>query len=241
MKLKTVKQMYNVSKEIPTPLLSNFDADFWQEYIDNYTVFDKFYMHLYKSFEYANQDDENMTDSEVQTDFTQDVYMLLMKNSKKYTELWRVATIQDNEAYELTNNYDIHETYSGTNASQGAAITGQRTDVSYDNVGSQNSAGANKVTGWNSSSENALDSNTGTIGTREDTHQFTKGQEQDTSRTQGQDSHTLRRYGNAGVMTVDDILKKHNDFWLVFDFYQVVFDDICKELLLIGGDSIWQR
>lgn len=232
--------MYNISKEIPTPLLSNFDADFWQEYKDNYAIFDKFYMHLYKTFEYANQDDENMSDSEVQSDFTQDVYMILMKNSKKYAELWRVATIPDDEGYALQNNYDIHETYSGTNASQGSAITGQRTDVTIDETGAQTSSGLNKITGWDSAAENTDNSNTGTIGNREDTHQFTKGQEQDTSRTAGQDAHTLRRYGNAGVMTVDDILRKHVDFWQLFDFYQLVFNDICSELLLIGGECIWQ-
>lgn len=235
---KTIYDLYNISKETPSPLLSNFDADFWQEYLDNYEDFDKFYMHLYKTYEYYMQlPNESVED--IQDAFTQDVYMLLMKNAKKYTELWRIATIEDNDAYELTNNYDIHETFSGTNSSQGAAITGQRTDVTYDNTGSQNSTGLNKITGFDSSTENVNNSNNGAIGSRQDTHQFTKGQEQDTTRTQGSDAHTLRRYGNLGVMTVDDILKKHFDFWQVFDFYQVVFDDICKELLLIGGDCLW--
>ena len=236
---KTIFDLYNVSKETPTPLLSNFDADFWEEYITNYEDFDKFYMHLYKSYAYYMQL-PNETVEDIQDAFTQDVYIILMKNAKKYSELWRIATIPDDEGYALQNNYDIHETYSGTNQSQGAAITGQRTDVTYDNTGSQNFANQNKVTGYNATSEQTRDSGTSSAGTRADTHQFTKGQEQDTSRTQGQDTHTLRRYGNAGVMTVDDILKKHYDFWLVFDFYQVVFDDICKELLLIGGDDIWQ-
>lgn len=237
---KTIYDLYNVSRETPTPLLSNFDADFWQEYLDNYEDFDKFYMHLYKTYEYYMQL-PNETVEDIQDAFTQDVYMLLMKNAKKYTELWRIATIEDNEAYELTNNYDIHETYAGTNASQGAAVSGQRTDITYDETGTQYSSGVNKVTGWNSNTENTNDTNNGALGSREDTHQFTKGQETDTSRTQGQDSHTLRRYGNLGVMTVDDILKKHFDFWQVFDFYQIVFNDICSELLLIGGDSIWQE
>ena len=236
---KTVFDMYKVSQENETPLLSNFDAEWWSEYVTNYALFDKFYTHLYKTFEYYNQI-PNETADDVQYNFTLDVYTLLMKNNKKYTELWRIATIPDNDAYELTNNYDMHETYSGTNASQGSAITGQRTDVSIDNVGEQESAGLNKVTGWNSNSENTNDSNTGVVGSRQDTHQFTKGQEQDTSRSQGQDAHTSRRFGNLGVMTVDDILRKHLDFWQIFDFYQIVFNDICKELLLIGGDTIWQ-
>ena len=236
---KTVFDMYKVSQENETPLLSDFDAEWWSEYVTNYALFDNFYTHLYKTFEYYNQI-PNETDEDVQYNFTLDVYTLLMKNNKKYTELWRIATIQDDEAYELTNNYDIHETYSGSNTSNGALTTGQRTDVTYDNIGSQNSAGLNKITGFNSNNENELDANTGTIGTRQDTHQFTKGQQSDTSQTQGTDAHTMRKYGNLGVMTVDDILKKHLDFWQVFDFYQIVFNDICSELLLIGGDNIWQ-
>lgn len=235
---KTVFDMYKVSQENETPLLSDFDAEWWSEYVTNYALFDKFYMHLYKTFEYYNQI-PNETDEDVQYNFTLDVYTLLMKNNKKYTELWRIATIPDNDAYELTNNYDIHETYSGSNTGASSAVTGQRTDITYDNIGSQNSSGLNKITGWDSGSENTKDSNVGSIGTREDTHQFTKGQETDTARTQGTDAHTSRRYGNLGVMTVDDILRKHFDFWQIFDFYQIVFNDICKELLLIGGDSIW--
>ena len=237
---KTIFDIYEVSHENETPLLSDFDAEWWSEYVTNFEEFDRFFMHLYKTFVYYNQI-PNETSADVQYNFTLDVETLLHKNAKKYTELWRIATIEDNDAYELTNNYDIHETYSGTNASQGAAISGQRTDVTYDETGTQYSSGVNKITGWNSNSENTNDTNSGALGSREDTHQFTKGQQQDTSRTQGQDTHTSRRYGNLGVMTVDDILKKHFDFWQVFDFYQIVFNDICSELLLIGGDCLWQR
>ena len=49
---KTIFDLYNVSRETPAPLLSNFDADFWDEYVTNYETFDKYYMHLYKSYEY---------------------------------------------------------------------------------------------------------------------------------------------------------------------------------------------
>ena len=160
-------------------------------------------------------------------------------NDKKYTELYRINTIVDDESYALTNNYDMHETYSGTNATQGSATSGQRTDVTIDETGEQHSEGLNKVTGWNSSDENSQDSNTGAIGSREDTHQFTKGQQQDTSRTQGQDAHTLRRYGNIGIQTIDDMLMKHERQWINWSFLHIIFDDICKEFLLIGDDHIW--
>lgn len=231
--MRTVKQLYQTATTQETPLLSNFNAPWWAEYVQNYAAFDYMFCKLFKTFEYFD-DDEDATDAEALTDFVYMVRSWLLMNSKRYAELYRIQSIQDDDAYSITNNYDRHETYSGTNGIQSSAISGQRTDVTIDQTGEQNSAGLNKVTGWNSGSENTKDSNTGTIGSREDTHQFTKGQEQDTARSAGQDAHTSRIYGNIGVSTVDDMLKKHEDMWQNFNFYMIIFNDICRQFLLIG-------
>ena len=238
--LKTVNDLYKLSKpggEENFALLTNFsssqEVDWWAEYVENFEIFDFQFKQQFSSFVFFDQDPED-TDAEVMEKFGMTIFSWLAMNDKRYSELYRIHVIPDDEAYALTNNYDLHETYSGTNAAQGASITGQRTDVTIDETGSQNTANLNKVTGWNSGSENTRDSASSAIGSREDTHQFTKGQETDTSRTQGQDAHTLRRWGNIGVMTVDDLLKKHSDLWQVFNFYKIVFDDICKNFLLIG-------
>ena len=237
--MKTVKELYKIAKNEEVTLFPEFDSDWWTGIynVETGEDIDILFTRYYANYEfYSSLEDlfDEYTDHNALSDFKQAVYTLFMKNDKKYTELYRIHTIPDNDAYELTNNYDMHETYSGSNSQNGSAITGQRTDITYDNIGSQNSSDLNKITGWDSSSENTKDSSSASVGSREDTHQFTKGQEQDTSRTQGSDSHTLRRYGNIGVMTVDDLLKKHKDFWLVWDFLQVIFDDICRDYLLIG-------
>lgn len=237
--MKTVKDLYKMSKEalVPYPLLTSYtpagDIDWWNDYRENFSVFDEQFMRQFKTFVFFDQENDE-TDDDIMSNWQSTLYSWMMMNDKRYAELYRIHVIPDDDAYALTNNYDMHETYSGTNSAQGASTTGQRTDVTIDETGSQNSAGLNKITGWDSASENTHDSNTASIGSREDTHQFTKGQETDTSRTQGQDAHTLRRYGNIGVMTVDDLLKKHSDFWQLFNFYKIVFDDICKNFLLIG-------
>ena len=239
--MKTVNDLYKMSKPDNTEdhyaLLTNFESaqevDWWAEYKDAYEVFDWQFKQQFSSFVFFDQDPED-SDDEIMEKWGMSIFSWFAMNDKRYSELYRIHVIPDDEAYVLTNNYDLHETYSGTNSAQGAAINGQRTDITYDNTGSQNTAGANRVTGWNSSSENAADSSTGTIGSRSDTHQFTKGQETDTSQTSGQDAHTLRRYGNIGVTDVDTLLKHHADFWQLFNFYKIVFDDICKNFLLIG-------
>ena len=237
--MKTVKELYKISQNEEVHLFPEFNSEWWTDIYNNDTAsdIDVLFTRTYASFDfYSSIDDlfDEYTDANALADFKLAVNSMFLKNDKKYTELYRIHTIPDNEAYELTNNYDMHETYSGSNSTQGALTTGQRTDVTIDQTGSQNSAGLDKVTGWDSSSENTKDSNTTSVGSREDNHQFTKGQETDTNRSQGTDSHALRRYGNIGVMTVDDLLKKHKDFWLVWDFLQVIFDDICRDYLLIG-------
>ena len=237
--MKTVKDLFKIAKTDDNPLFPEFDSEWWSNTYTTETAFDidilftRYYAN-YQFFSSLEDLFDDYTDAQAFMDFQQAIYTLFLKNDKKYTELYRVHSIEDDEAYALTNNYDIHESYSGSNSSQGAIISGQRTDVNIDQIGSQNSSGLNKVTGWNSSSENTKDSNTTAVGSREDVNQFTKGQETDTNRTQGSDSHTLRRYGNLGVMTVDDILTKHVGFWEKWDFLQIIFNDICKDYLLIG-------
>lgn len=238
--MKTVNDLYKLSKpglDENFPLLTVFtssqEVDWWAEYVENFEFFDFQFKQQFKTFVFFDQDPDD-TDEEIMENWGVTIYSWLAMNDKRYSELYRIHVIPDDESYVLTNNYDLHETYSGTNAAQGATTTGQRTDVNYDNTGSQNSAGANRVTGWDSSTENASDSNTATVGSRQDTHQFTKGQETDTSQTTGSDSHTLRRYGNIGVADVDTLLNHHSDFWQLFNFYKIVFDDICKNFLLIG-------
>lgn len=231
--MKTVKELYQVTKLNEEPLLSDYSAEWWAEYVENYANFDAMFAKMFKTFVYYDQDSDE-TVEDIQEDFTQTVQRWLMMNDKRYTELYRIHVIPDDDSYNLAYNYDRHETYSGNNNVAGSSITGQRTDVTYDNIGSQNSSNLDKVTGWDSGSENTRDSSNSSVGDRQDTHQFTKGQEQDTSRTQGTDAHTSHIFGNIGVTTVDDMLKKHSDFWQVFNFYQIIFNDICKNFLLIG-------
>ena len=218
-------------------LLTEFESaqevDWWAFYVENFEAFDWQFRQMYKSFVFFDQDPED-SDEDIMQKFGMTIYSWLMMNDKRYSELYRIHVIPDDDAYAITNNYDLHETYSGSSSGASSTISGQRTDVTYDNIGSQSSSNLDKVTGWDSGSENTRDSSNSSVGTREDTHQFTKGQEQDTARTQGSDGHTLRRWGNIGVADVDTLLTHHSNFWQLFNFYKIVFDDICKNFLLIG-------
>ena len=60
-----------------------------------------------------------------------------------------------------------------------------------------------------------------------------KGSQTDSLDRTYTEDYTLHRKGNIGVMTVSDMLKKHKDFWNAWEFYEYIFKEICKELLLI--------
>lgn len=231
--MRTVKQLYQVAQTLQLPLLSGYAGEWWDDYRSSHAEFDYLFYKLFKNFEFFD-DEDALTDTDAFIHFSHAVKTWLQVNDKRYAELYRIQSIPDDDAYSITNNYDRHETYSGTNGMQSSAISGQRSDVTIDQIGEQNSSGLNKVTGWNYSDENTDTSNDATVGSREDTHQFTKGREEDTARSNGQDSHTSRIYGNIGVSTVDDMLKKHEDMWQNFSFYMIIFNDICREFLLIG-------
>ena len=52
------------------------------------------------------------------------------------------------------------------------------------------------------------------------------------------DEWTLTRKGNIGVQTAGDILRIHTEYWTEkYKFLQLIFDDIAKQILMIGDDE----
>ena len=62
---------------------------------------------------------------------------------------------------------------------------------------------------------------------------YTKGEQSDTHNHNETESYNIRKRGNIGVQTATDMISKHNQFWNSYEFYTLIFKDICKELLSI--------
>lgn len=62
---------------------------------------------------------------------------------------------------------------------------------------------------------------------------YTKGEQSDTHNHDETESYNIRKKGNIGVQTATDMISKHNNFWNSYEFYTLIFKDICKELLSI--------
>ena len=250
--------IYKYYKSQNTKMLSNFQPsevnnDFWADYRTNYARYDAVFNRMFNSFWYFLQDSEG-TIAEVATDFTQAVYDHLMINEKKYSELYRIEVIPD-EDYSLTNNYNITEvmdkditdnndnTY-GQRIDSGSFTEGSRSDSASNTLGSQTTTVTDGVAPYDSDVfSNNKESET-VAGSRQDSSSFTKGSQSDSSsNTKGQqidnldrtytEDYTLTREGNIGVQTATDMIDKHKKFWSLWAFYEYIFKEISKDLLLI--------
>lgn len=236
---KNLKEIYKLVKSISSipSLLPSIDAIWWSEYTgDNIALLDRAFATRFASYNYEPLLDEPDSNIEYVEAWLDDVKAIFLKNNKKYEELYRIHTVSDSDL-PINYNYDLHEVLSRQTSSQSANISGQRTDINNLEVGSQKMGNVNKVTAFNSNNENTNNTQASETGSRNDVSQFTKGQQTDTNRGNGTEDYTLDRKGNIGTQNAANIM---DDFLNLvsradFVFYNIIFDDICMELLQIGG------
>lgn len=219
-----VNDLYNYAVHNNVCLLSEYDSDFWREYILLNDNFDRLFKRLFKSFIYES---DSNTIAEIFTDFVNDVNDILLEKDKMLNELWRVKVLPST-AYDLVNNYDMTETLNENNHH----VDNGRNDSTTSTTGAQSNEVTNKVSPYDSVNFNNESSVNNNIGERHDSISMAYGQQI----TDDTNSHTLTRKGNIGVMTATDVMSKHVDFWSMFDFYDYVFKIIARELLCVGGD-----
>ena len=251
--MKTTHEIYKYNKDNNLKMLSDYTSDFWEEYRTNHDKYDKVFDRMFMSFKYCFQNEEEEI-VDIANNFREDVYNHLLMNDKKYSELFRIQVIPDTN-YSLTDNYDVTETMdkniSDNNDNTYGARTdsveeteGSRTDTSSDTEGSRSDETTHKVAPYDSSqfsnnTQDILDKgqqiNSGSLtkGQQINETESTKGSQTDSLERTYEEDYTLHRKGNIGVMTVSDMLKKHKDFWDMWSFYEYIFKEICKELLLI--------
>ena len=122
--LVEIKDIYKYQKEEQAPMLSGYTADFWAPYRNNYAYYDRIFKKKYASFFPYDQTGDV---EDVAEDFSEDVKAWLMMNDKRYSELYRINTITDDEKYSLTDNVYEHEIIEKDTASEGTNIKGVET------------------------------------------------------------------------------------------------------------------
>lgn len=219
--MKTINDLYKYASTNNLKLLSNYNAEWWEDYVAHSADYDLVFRRLYYSFMYFMQSKDE-TIEEVTTNFIADVANILRVHDKEFEQLWRVASIPE-EDYSIINNYDMTETMDKDTGE----TLGTRSDSQT--IGQQTNGTTSKVAPYDSETFYNSNDVDVTTGARSDSQTY--GSQSNT----GTEDYTLHRYGNIGVMTSSDVIKKHIELWESFNFYHYVFGVIAKELLTVGG------
>lgn len=216
-----VNEIYKFCNENEMKLLSNYNAEWWADYVSHSADYDLVFRRLYYSFMYFMQSKDE-TIAEVSDNWVADVKNILRVHDKEFEQLYRVNELEKN-AYGLTDNYDMREVMAKTTGD----TIGSRSDSQT--IGQQISGTTTKKAPYDSETfynENDVDM---TAGSRSDSQTY------GSQTNSGSENYTLTRKGNIGVMTSSDVIKKHIELWENFNFYHHVFGVIAKELLTVGG------
>ena len=227
---RKVIELYKALGSGETLLPTGTGFDFWENtYEAEPAIFDREFARRYTSFEVFDFLDAD-TIEESKTNFKADVLSILTFNKKRYEEMYRVFLVSD-EDDPITYNYDMTET---TGAQHTESVKGEQQNTTGQQ---ENTVGQYTDT----TSTNVADSNTLKVASQDQTseHTDTLGQRVDTEgqRKDEYDANewTLTRRGNIGVQTAGDILNIHTRSWTeTYKFFNLIFDDIAKQLLMVG-------
>lgn len=257
-KVWTIKDIWEYQRDHNEELLSDYtpslipNEDFWKTYRDNYARFDRRFTKFYASWYPMMQ--EGLTLAEAAAAFQTDCYDHLLSNKKRYTELFRIENIPDDEMYSLTDNVNYYkeierdvEFNKGQQINEVDGETGYGAQTVDDDkeftYGAQGSTTEQTTSAYNESTYTPRDKSETDVDqhidsqdnqmvygshtdTRDDT--YTEGARKDTT----DDDSTEHIYGNYGVMHGNDIVMKHLSVWENrFKFYDLIMADIARDLL----------
>lgn len=230
--VRDVNDMYNYATANSITLLPTSTYDFWQEYIDNTSQFDRMFRRLYINYKYFDQNisDDNPV-SRVLTDFKDAVEDLFLLNHDKYDELYKIKLASLDMDISPFNDYKMSETGTGTDGYTKNNTYGEREDGSSKQTPSITTTTTNEKMAYDSLSFiNDSKSTTNTLGYTI-LGGFTKGEQEDVETKTGT---SVSNKSTLGVRNSPyDNLSKANKYWDNYDLYKKIFDDICRAYLLV--------
>lgn len=228
-----MKKIIDLYKALPanTALLPTNTSFTWWDDVYKTTqipVYDREFVRRYSDFLYYDflEDDDNAL-----TDFKADVLSILTINQKKYAEMYRIFVLSDDDM-PITYNYDMTEITGAQHTEDKFGATsftkGEQENIDGEVTNSHNVAPFNSSVATTAESSDVKTSQTYTDGSRTDTT------EEHTDEHDA-DEWTLTRKGNIGTQTAADVANSFVKFFdNSFKFMLMVYEDICKQLLLIG-------
>lgn len=123
----TIDTLYNYCQTAQQTLFPTEDYDFWLPYEANYQKFDRYFKQKYRAFKVCQEYSADASLEGMLTDWKSIVDAFLFLNSKRYSELYKVQVLAA-DAYDVVNNYDLHETIQRLNTGTVRDNLGARTD-----------------------------------------------------------------------------------------------------------------
>lgn len=213
-------------------LCNTHDVDYWKEYINNTVLYDSRFDKLYKSFVYYWDIDNDMLEV-ISENFIDSVNEHLSINDKRYSELYKIHVLAM-DAYSITDNYNLKETEDITGKENGSESNDKYTDDHNMTRGAEKSNTVSKNSPYDNENfynDTSLDSNTEA---RSDTVKDIYGAQKKTSTKENTNKRTLERIGNIGIKSTPEIITEHKKLWTTQAFYDYIFANIAKELLLVS-------
>lgn len=227
-----VKEMYNYAKDNNMKLLSEYEGNFWSDYLENSEKYDRAFARIYKSYRYYDQEPFNtLADvGEVTQNFIDAVNDFLLLNDKRFSELYRIKVLND-EDISLLSDYNTTETMDRTKVYDGDYVYGSRVDSTSDTIGARSDDVVNQKEGFNSSAFNDNNKRINNTGSQSNSGSSTKGQQTDTDDHTEDDDYTLTKTGSIG--NPYENVKKFQAVWTNYQFMMYIFREICSDLLLV--------
>lgn len=168
--------------------------------------------------------DNNTVSDDNKIIIAQAIYTIYIKN---WNALYKTLSLEYNpiENYSMTETENVQDTHKGTIESNG-----NNTDT-YTETTLVNNTSNNQLWGFNSTDSVNSDKQTGDTtrdveSTMDSTHKNTDRETKDIT-----SDRTLKRSGNIGVTTSQQMIESERQLWL-WNFFESVFSDIDKILVL---------
>lgn len=168
--------------------------------------------------------DNNTVSDDNKIIIAQAIYTIYIKN---WNALYKTLSLEYNpiENYSMTETENVQDTHKGTLESNGNNTNTYTETTLVDNTSN------NQLWGFNSTDSVNSDKQTGDTtrdveSTMDNTHKNTDRETKDIT-----SDRTLKRSGNIGVTTSQQMIESERQLWL-WNFFESVFSDIDKILVL---------
>lgn len=230
--IRDIDDLYKCAMDNDTTLLPTPSYEFWLDYVSNHTKYDRMFRRRYINFKYFDQDisGENPV-FEVLKEFKNAVEDLLFLKHDEYDELYKIKLASLDIDISPFNDYKMTETGTGTDGYTKNNTYGEREDSSSKQTPSITTTTTNEKMAYDSLSFiNDSRSTTNTLGYTI-LGSFTKGEQEDVETKTGT---SVTNKSTTGVRNSPyENLSKANKYWDNYDLYNKIFNDICREYLLV--------